>query len=73
MVVTKKQKFGKHYFLHTYSDENFRIRQVETGVVYDEAWDLLSAEYTYEETDEKIEVFRLWLPYKFLLRYSWLI
>lgn len=39
----------------TYSDENYRIRQIETGVVYDEAIDVENAEYTYEETEEKIE------------------
>lgn len=38
----------------TYSDENFRIRQIETGFVYDEAIDVESASFTYEETDEKI-------------------
>lgn len=39
----------------TYSDENYKIRQVETGVIYDEAIDVENAEYTYEETEEKIE------------------
>lgn len=41
--------------LRTYSDENFKIRQVETGIVYDEAVDVKNSGYTYEETDEKIE------------------
>lgn len=39
----------------TYSDEGYMIKQVETGVVYDEAIDVESANYTYEETEEKIE------------------
>jgi hypothetical protein len=39
----------------TYSDNNLRIRQVETGAIYDEAIDVETAPYTYEETDEKIE------------------
>lgn len=39
----------------TYSDNNLRIRQVETGAIYDEAIDVEGAPYTYEETDEKIE------------------
>lgn len=38
----------------TYSDEGYMIKQVETGVVYDEAIDVESANYTYEETNEKI-------------------
>ena len=40
----------------TYSDENFKIRQVETGNVYDVAIDVENATYTYEETEEKIEM-----------------
>ena len=40
----------------TYSDANLRIRQVETGVIYDEAIDVDGAPYTYEETDEAIEI-----------------
>lgn len=41
--------------IRTYSDENFKIRQVETGIVYDEAIDVKNSGYTYEETDKKIE------------------
>ena len=40
----------------TYSDGNFKIRQIETGVVYDAAIDVENAPYTYEETEEKIEM-----------------
>lgn len=39
----------------TYSDENYKIRQIETDLVYDEAIDVENAVYTYEETEEKIE------------------
>lgn len=39
----------------TYSDENFKIKQVETGNIYDEAIDVEDANYTYVETNEKIE------------------
>lgn len=38
----------------TYSDENFRIKQIETGNIYDEAIDVENANYTYIETEEKI-------------------
>lgn len=37
-----------------YSDENLRIRQIETGIVYDDAVDVIPCRYTYEETDEPI-------------------
>lgn len=40
----------------TYSDENFKIRQIETGAVYDAAIDVEGAPFTYEETEEKIQM-----------------
>lgn len=39
----------------TYSDQKFKILQVETGAIYDEAIDVEISNYTYEETNEKIE------------------
>lgn len=39
----------------TYSDEGYRIKQIETSNVYDEAIDIEDAPYTYEETDMLIE------------------
>lgn len=39
----------------TYSDKNFKIKQVETEAVYDEAIDVENSKYTYVETDELIE------------------
>ena len=38
----------------TYSDNNYKIKQVETDIIYDEAYDIPNR-YTYVETDEKIE------------------
>lgn len=38
-----------------YSDEDFKIRQIETGVVYDDAVDVVPCRYTYEETDIPID------------------
>ena len=40
-------------FIHTYSDEKYRIKQVETGLIYDDAMDIEKKEYV--ETEEKIE------------------
>lgn len=40
----------------TYSDAHKRIRQEETGAVYDEAIDVESATYTYTETTDDVEV-----------------
>ena len=39
----------------TYSDKNLKIKQIETGIVYDEAVDIESAKYGYEEIEENIE------------------
>ena len=42
--------------VHHYSDLNLKIRQVETGIIYEDAVDVVPCRYTYEETDEKIPV-----------------
>ena len=39
----------------TYSDQNFYIKQVETGYIYSEAVDVENANYIYVETDQLIE------------------
>lgn len=51
---TRKKDGVKLY--RTYSDENYKIRQIETGIIYEEAIDVENSEYTYEETDELIEI-----------------
>lgn len=38
-----------------YSNAGFKIRQIETGTLYDDAVDVLPCKYTYEETDEPID------------------
>ena len=38
-----------------YSDQNAMIRQIETGVLYEDAVDVIPCKYTYEETDVPIE------------------
>ena len=50
----KTRKDGVNLY-RTYSDEGYRIKQVETSNVYDEAIDVEDAPYTYEETDMPIE------------------
>lgn len=39
----------------TYSDENYKILQVQTNQVFDEAIDVEDSDYVYVETEEKIE------------------
>ena len=40
--------------IHHWSDAGLKIRQVETGIVYDDAVDVMPCRYSYEETDEPI-------------------
>lgn len=40
----------------TYSDEGYQIRKIGTEEVYDEAIDIETSNYEYEETTEKVEM-----------------
>lgn len=55
MIVQKEINFGSRTLLHTYSDSNKYILQVETNTKYDEAYDAIPCRYTYVETEEEIE------------------
>lgn len=52
MIKTELLKNGK--LIRHYSDMDMKLIQVETGMVYDEAIDIVPCRYTYEETDEPI-------------------
>lgn len=39
----------------THSNEDYKIKQLPTEIIYDEAIDVEDAPYTYIETEEKIE------------------
>lgn len=54
MIITQHPYEGKDTLVLTKSDSGYRIKQVETGIVYDEAIDVYPCRYTYEETDELI-------------------
>ena len=58
MIIQKpfEQVGSEMPLIRTYSDLGMKIRQVETGYVYDDAVDVSPCRYTYEETDEPIEV-----------------
>lgn len=55
MIIQKEVNIGSRILLHTYSDSNKYILQVETGIKYDEAYDVIPCRYTYIETEEKIK------------------
>lgn len=53
MIITEYIKIENRE--RRYSDLNMKIRQVETGYLYDDAVDVIPCPYTYEETDIPIE------------------
>lgn len=53
MIKTELLKDGT--LIRHYSDSDLKLRQVETGIVYDEAIDLTPCKFTYEETDDEVE------------------
>lgn len=55
----KTREDGVNLYRH-YSDQGFMVRQVETGILYNEPIDIEDAPFTYEESDELIsrEYFR---------------
>ena len=55
MIKQEKTIINNKELLHTYSDNNKYILQVETNVEYNEAYDVIPCRYTYIETEEEIE------------------
>ena len=53
MIVEEKLS---EQLVRRYSDKGMKLKQVETGTLYDEAIDLLPCRFTYRETDEMIDV-----------------
>lgn len=54
-ILTEKLE---NNLIRHYSDTGKKIRQVETGIVYEEAIDLKPCRFTYEETDQPIEEYK---------------
>lgn len=52
MIKQEKITINNKELLHTYSDNNKYILQVETNVEYREAYDVIPCKYTYTETEE---------------------
>lgn len=51
MIRTENTDDGR---IRHYSDAGYYLLQVETGIVYEDAVDIVPCPYTYEETDELI-------------------
>lgn len=56
MLKQEKTIINNKELLHTYSDNNKYILQVETNVEYNEAYDVIPCKYTYTETEEEIVI-----------------
>lgn len=56
MLKQEKTRINNKELLHTYSDNNKYILQVETNAKYDEAYDTIPCKYTYKETEEEIVI-----------------
>ena len=54
MITQEQIEINGKVFIHTYSDM-YMLKQVETGVLYEEAYDKMPCRYTYEETDIELE------------------
>lgn len=48
------EQFSENLVRH-YSNKGMKIKQTETGLVYDEAIDLVPCQYTYKETENPVE------------------
>ncbi len=56
MIVKENVKINGVDFIYTYSDSQCLIKQIETGELYGEAYDLAELPKEYEETDIKIKI-----------------
>ena len=54
MIVQEIFIINNKKFKHTYSSDNKFILQIETDVVYNEAYDTLKSNYHYIETTQEI-------------------
>ena len=57
MILKENVKINGGDFIYTYSDSQYIIKQIETGELYGEAYDLAELPKEYEETNIKIDNF----------------
>ena len=56
MIKTEFLRVDESVLIRHFSDIGMKIRQLETGVIYDDAIDVVPCRYTYEETDTPIDI-----------------
>jgi hypothetical protein len=54
MILTRELNDGT--LIQHYSDQNYKLLQNETGLIYFEPIDVIPCPYTYTETDERVEI-----------------
>lgn len=57
MIIKENVKINDVDFIYTYSDGQYFIKQVDTGELYIDAYDLKDSPKEYDETDIKIDNF----------------
>ena len=57
MVITENYRVREDgvQLVRTYSSQNFKLLQEDTGAIYDEAIDISTHSHVYVETDELID------------------
>ena len=55
MLQHEEKTINNIKLIRTYSDINMKIKQMETGILYDEATDLYESSFSYEETNIPID------------------
>lgn len=54
MILTEIIDHGTVQVIRHYSSDNLKLRQIETGLLFDDAVDVMPCQFTYEETNTPI-------------------
>lgn len=54
MIIQEIVTVNNQQFKHTYSSDSKFIKQLETGALYDEAYDIMYRDFNYIETETLI-------------------
>ena len=57
MIIQEIVTINDLQLKHTYSSNKKYIKQIETGAIYNEAYDTLITNFHYVETDKDIEIY----------------
>lgn len=63
-MAIKQEYIRDGSLIYQYSDSGKTLLQIETGVEYDEAIDVVPCKYTYEETNNDVDITATELDYR---------